>query len=127
MIVPLPPVEEQKRIVDVIDTVFVQIKVIDDLQQQYESDCEILKGKIIDAGIRGKLTEQLPEDGNAEDLYAKIQKEKARNIAEGKIKGRKTLPEISADEKLFDIPANWMWVRFGNVISLQSGQDLSPK
>ena len=117
MIVPLPPVEEQKRIVDVIDTVFVQIKVIDDLQQQYESDCEILKGKIIDAGIRGKLTEQLPEDGNAKDLYAKIQEEKAKLIKDGKIKKEKPLPDISDDEIPFDIPSNWKWVRLGSVLN----------
>ena len=65
-LVALPPLAEQKRIVEKLDTVLKQIDIIDDLQQQYESDLSVLKGKIIDAGIRGKLTEQLPEDGNAE-------------------------------------------------------------
>lgn len=116
LVVPLPPVEEQKRIVDVIDTAFVQIDVIDDLQQQYEADREILKGKIIDAGIRGNLTEQLSEDGNAEDLYAQIQEEKARLVKEGKIKKEKPLPEISDDEIPFEIPSNWKWVRFGEIM-----------
>jgi len=113
-LVPLAPFEEQKRIVDVIDTVFVQLNVIDDLQQQYESDCEILKGKIINAGIRGMLTDQLPEDGNAEDLYEQIQNDKALLIKEGKIKKEKNLPEISDDEIPFEIPNNWKWVRLGN-------------
>lgn len=111
MLLPLPPLPEQRRIVDKIDRAFAQISIIDSLQQQYESDCEILKGKIIDAGIRGRLTEQLPEDGNAEDLYAQIQEEKAKLIKEGKIKKEKSMPEISDDEIPFEIPNNWKWVR----------------
>lgn len=125
-IIPLPPYEEQKRIANIIDTAFVQIDVIDALQQQYESDREILKVKIIDAGIRGKLTEQLLEDGSGESLYAKIQEEKAKLIKEGKIKKEKPLPKISEDEIPFEIPENWKWVRLASIISLQSGQDLSP-
>ena len=39
-------------------------------------DTEALRSKILDLAIRGKLTEQLPEDGSAEELYAKIQEEK---------------------------------------------------
>lgn len=124
--IPLPPLEEQNRIVRLVENAFAQIDIINSLQQQYESDCEVLKEKIIDAGIRGKLTEQLPEDGNAEDLYAQIQKEKAKLIKEGKIKKEKPLPEISDDEISFEIPDNWKWVRLASIISLQSGQDLSP-
>lgn len=116
-LIPLPPIEEQKRIVNVIDDIFDQLDIIDALQQQYESDREILKGKIIDAGIRGELTEQLSEDGNAEDLYAQIQKEKATLIKEGKIKKEKPLPEIAADEIPFVIPNNWKWVRLGSVLN----------
>ena len=116
-LVALPPLEEQRRIVNIIETAFTQIDKIDTLQQQYESDREILKGKIIDAGIRGMLTEQLPEDGNAEDLYAHIQKEKANLIKEGKIKKEKPLPEISDDEIPFNIPQNWKWVRLGSVLN----------
>ena len=114
-LVPLPPYAEQKRIVEKLDELLSLIDTIDALQQQYESDCEVLKGKIIDAGIRGKLTEQLPENGDAEDLYAQIQKEKAKLIKEGKIKKEKALPEISDDEIPFEIPQNWKWVRLGNL------------
>lgn len=116
LIVPLPPLAEQNRIVDKLDNVLAQIDCIASLQQQYESDREILKGKIIDAGIRGKLTEQLPEDGNAEDLYAQIQEEKAKLIKEGKIKKEKPLPEISDEEIPFEIPKTWKWLRFGDLM-----------
>ena len=67
-------------------------------------DTKALRNKILDLAISGKLTEQLPEDGNAEDLYAQIQEEKARLIAEGKIKKEKPLPEIAEDEIPFEIP-----------------------
>ncbi len=112
---PLPPFAEQKRIVEKLDNVLEQIDIIDTLQQQYEVDLSVLKNKIIDAGIRGKLTEQLPEDGDAETLYAQIQAEKAKLIKEGKIKKEKPLPEINADEIPFEIPKNWKWVRWGEL------------
>ena len=121
LVVPLPPIAEQKRIVEKLDIVLEQIDIIDRLQQQYESNLSVLKGKIIDAGIRGKLTEQLPEDGDAETLYLQIQEEKAKLIKEGKIKKEKPLPEIDADEIPFEIPNNWKWVRTKDIGSWSSG------
>ncbi len=115
MIIPIPSKEEQERIVNKLNELFEQINIIDSLQQQYESDLSVLKGKIIDAGIRGKLTKQLSEDGDAETLYAKILEEKAKLIKEGKIKKEKPLPEIKADEVPFEIPKNWKWVRIANI------------
>lgn len=74
-----------------------------------------LKNSILQLAIQGKLVEQRPEDGTAEELFAQIQQEKQRLIAEKKIKKEKSLPEITDDEKPFDIPENWMWVRFGDI------------
>ena len=99
------------------------IDIIDDLQEKYRYDLATLKSKIIDAGIRGKLTEQLPEDGDAETLYAQIQEEKAKLIKEGKIKKEKLLPDITADEIPYEIPDNWKWVRIGQAFTLQSGKN----
>ena len=115
MLLPLPPLLEQTRIVEKLDTVLEQINTIDSLQKKYESNLSVLRNKIIDAGIRGKLTKQLPEDGDAETLYAQIQEEKAKLIKEGKIKKEKPLPEIEADEIPFEIPKNWKWVRWGEL------------
>lgn len=116
-IIPLPPIKEQKRIVEKINKVFELLDVIDEMQQQYSSDLEVLKSKIIDAGIQGKLTEQLPEDGTAEELLEQIAKEKKQLIKEKKIKATKALPEITEDEIPFEIPENWKWVRLADICS----------
>ena len=120
-LVPLPPLAEQKRIVAKIEEVLAEIKTIDELQSKYASNVDVLKSKIIDAGIRGQLTEQLPEDGTAEELYKAIQAEKAQLIKDKKIKKEKPLPEITADEIPFDVPDNWKWVRIGDVVKYSLG------
>ena len=115
LVVPLAPLAEQKRISDKLEEVLAQIDIIDDLQTKYSNDLAVLKGKIIDAGIQGKLTEQLPEDGDAEDLYAQIQNQKSQLIKEGKLKKEKPLPDIAEDEIPFEIPKNWKWVHIATV------------
>lgn len=110
-IIPLPPMNEQKRIVKKIKETFEFLDIIDNLQTQYSSDLEVLKSKIIDAGIQGKLTEQLPEDGTAEELLGQIAEEKEQLIKEKKIKASKALSEITEDEIPFEIPTSWKWVR----------------
>ena len=86
-----------------------------------------LKNSILQLAIQGKLVEQRPEEGTAEELFARIQEEKQRLIAEKKIKKGKPLPEITEDEKPFDIPENWKWVRLGSIISISSGDGLTSK
>ena len=78
-----------------------------------------LRKSILQAAIQGKLTKQLPEDGNARELLVEIKKEKERLIKEGKIKKEKSLPEITADEIPFEIPENWMWVRFLDILDIR--------
>lgn len=114
---PVAPIEEQQRIVDTVRAAFDMLDQVDELQQQYSSDLEVLKSKIIDAGIQGKLTEQLPEDGTAEELLKQITKEKKQLIKEKKTKATKALPEITEDEIPFEIPVNWKWVRLADICS----------
>ena len=128
-LIPLPPKEEMKRIVDVLEKAFSISKSIENAQQQYSSDLEILKSKIIDAGIQGKLTEQLSEDGTADELLEQIAEEKKQLVKEKKIKATKALPEITEDEIPFVIPDNWKWVRFNDIANIigtgmiRSGQE----
>lgn len=117
MIVPLPPYEEQVRIVEIINKMYTILDTIDEYQIAYSSNVEVLKNKFIDITIQGTLTEQLPEDGTAEELFAEIQAEKAKLIKEKKIKKEKTLEVITEDEIPFEIPNNWKWVRLGDICS----------
>ncbi len=71
--------------------------------------------------MQGKLTKQLAEDGNAEDLLEQIKAEKERLIAESKIKKQKPLAPITDEEIPFSIPENWKWERFGNLGSYRKG------
>ena len=115
MIVPLPPYEEQVRIVDMLDKMYAILDTIDEHQNVYTLNAEILKSKLIDAGIQGKLTERFPEDGTAEKLYVDIQEEKVKLIKKKKKKKEKRLAEITEAEIPFDIPAHWKWVRLADV------------
>ena len=83
---------------------------------------EQLKASILQYAIQGKLVEQRPEEGTAEDLYKAIQEEKQKLIKEGKFKKEKPLSEITEDEMPFDIPDSWKWVRIGDIYSLTMGQ-----
>ena len=83
-----------------------------------------LKNSILQLAIQGKLVEQRPAEGTAEELFARIQAEKQRLIKEGKIKKEKPLLEITEDEKPFDIPESWKWVRVQEVTCLNPKNDL---
>ena len=82
-------------------------------------DTEAIRKKVIDLAIQGKLSEQLPSDGDAEILYAQILDQKSQLIKEGKIKKEKPLPDIAADEIPFEIPETWEWCTLSQ-ISLDS-------
>lgn len=83
---------------------------------------EQLKTSILRYALQGKLVEQRAEEGTAEELYQQIQEEKQKLIKAGKIKKEKSLASITDDEKLFDIPEGWKWVRLGDVYNLIMGQ-----
>ena len=86
-----------------------------------------LKSSILQLAVQGRLVEQCPEEGTAEELYRQIQEEKQRLIKEGKIKKEKPLPEIAEDEVPFDIPESWKWVRLGEVITRNPKNNLEDK
>ena len=122
---PLPPLAEQKRIVAKIEELLPYIdrykQAWSKLEQFNSRFPEDMKKSLLQCAIQGKLVEQHPEEGTAEELFAQIQQEKQRLIAEKKIKKEKPLPEITEDEKPFDIPESWKWVRMGDVVDMLSG------
>ncbi|PXX17828.1 type I restriction modification DNA specificity protein [Nitrosomonas ureae] len=81
-----------------------------------------LRELILELAVRGKLVPQDPNDEPASELLKRIQAEKAKLVAESKIKKDKPLPPISDEEKPFELPQGWEWVRFGDfVFSILSG------
>lgn len=120
-LIPLPPLSEQKRIVAKIESVFSKLDLIDRTQKKLSDNSIALRSKLIELGIKGELTEQLAEDGNAEDLYKEIQAEKRRLIKEGKLKKEKSLSAIEAKDIPFEIPENWKWMRLGECGSWGAG------
>lgn len=91
------------------------------MTKHLDIDTKAMRAKILDLAIRGKLTDQRQEDGNARDLLKEIQAEKERLIKEKKVKKEKPLPEITEEEKPFDIPDNWEWGRLGNIAQAING------
>ena len=78
---------------------------------------EQLRASILQQAMEGKLVKQDPNDEPASVLLEKITEEKARLIKEKKIKRTKKLPAITDEEKPFDIPGSWEWVRLGQLAS----------
>ena len=113
--VPVPPYPEQQRIVEKIEQAFSALDSIDALQAKYADNLAVLKSKLIDAAIRGKLTNQLPEDGTAEELYRQIQAEKDELAEKGELYREKTIKKISPEEIPYAIPQNWIWTRLGEL------------
>ena len=121
-IVPLPPLEEQHRIVAKIEEILPYIDQYDKAYTKLEifnkKFPEDMKKSILQMAMQGKLVEQRPEEGTADELYEQIVAEKAQLIKDGKIKKEKPLPEITEDEIPFEIPSSWKWVRFQEVCAV---------
>lgn len=130
-LIPLPPAEEQRRIVAKIEELLPYVDryaaAYEKLEQFNAKFPEDMKKSILQYAIQGKLVEQRPEEGTGEELYQQIQTEKQRLIKEGKIKKEKTLPEIAEDEIPFDIPESWKWCRLSDIINVRDGTHDSPK
>lgn len=126
LILPLPPLAEQQRIVAKIEELLPRIeeygKAQEALDKLNEDLPERLKKSILQEAITGRLVPQDPNDEPASVLLDKIRKEKARLVKEGKLK-KKDLEEtpISEDEKPFEIPEGWKWTRLEDHISATSG------
>ncbi|MGO5441567.1 restriction endonuclease subunit S [Megamonas funiformis] len=130
-LIPLPPLAEQKRIVEKLDNVLANIDELkaneEKLSILQKNFPDKLKKSILQSAIQGKLTEQLATDDNVEDLLQAIKEEKERLIKEKKIKKQKTLPEITEEEIPFTIPENWKWIRINDVSSIYTGNSINAK
>ncbi|WP_419852784.1 restriction endonuclease subunit S [Actinobacillus pleuropneumoniae] len=146
-IIPLPPLNEQKRIVAKIEELLPYIEQYAEKEEKltalHQQFPEQLKKSILQAAIQGKLTEQNPNDESASALIERIKAEKLRLIAEKKLKKPKVVSEIIlrdnlpyeiingeerciADEVPFEIPENWCWVRLGEIGETNIGLTYAP-
>lgn len=124
-VVPIPPLEEQYRIVAKIEEILPYIDQYDKAYTKLEAFNkkfpEDMKKSILQMAMQGKLVEQRSEEGTADELYEQIVAEKAQLIKDGKIKKEKPLLEITEDEIPFEIPSSWKWVRVGEIGSWSAG------
>ena len=133
-IVPVPPLEEQHRIVAKIEEILPYIDQYDKAYTKLETFNkkfpEDMKKSILQMAMQGKLVEQRPEEGTADELYEQIVAEKAWLVKEGKIKkDKRTVDRIVKEEDIpFEIPENWKWVYLGTILNkLTDGTHRTPK
>ena len=147
-LIPIPPVNEQKRIVHEIENIIPLIERYGTFQNKKEIlDSNIkasLKKSILQEAIQGKLVPQIPEEGTAQELLEQIKTEKQKLVKEGKLKksafnnsvifrgddnryyekiGKKCV-DIT-EEIPFDIPGTWEWCRLGTLFSHCTGKALN--
>jgi type I restriction enzyme S subunit len=139
LLIPIPPLDEQKRIVSKIENLFFQVDLIEKEQARLRELEKIFKDKILTLGMQGKLVEQNPNDEPASILLERIKLEKAKLIKEGKIKPDKVDSYIYQDtdknyyEKIgdtvrnindeipFEIPESWVYLKHNDIINLIGG------
>jgi len=144
-LLPLPPLKEQQRIVEKIEELIPHIehygKAQAELNTLNKNIKEQLKKSVLQYAIEGKLVPQDEAEGTAEELLLQIQKEKLKLYEENKLK-KKDLEHstifkdednkyyekigknvICIDEEIpFEIPKDWRWVRFGQIVKLNMGK-----
>lgn len=133
LLFPLPPLAEQHRIVEKIESLLPKVeaygKAQEELEKLNEALPEQLKKSILQEAIEGRLVPQDPNDEPASVLLERIRAEKARLVKEKKIKKSRTTSntELQNTEQVnFDIPGNWCWTTLGEIcIFLSRGK--SPK
>lgn len=127
MLIPLPPLAEQHRIVAKIEELMPLVEEYGVAQEKLnrlnEALPEALKKSILQQAIQGKLVPQDANDEPASALLSRIRKEKEQLVKAGKLKKKNlaTTP-IADDEKPFEIPESWEWVRLGEIFKINMGQ-----
>lgn len=116
---PLPPLEEQKRIVRKIEELMKKVYKYSYLYEQQQSIRKTfpthIEKSILQYAVQGKLVPQDTNDEPAYQLVERIKEEKQKLIKNNVIKKEKALPKIEEDEIPFDIPSTWEWVRVRDI------------
>jgi len=144
-LLPIPPQEEQLRIVTKLNQLYPYIYQYGNSQNRLNQiNKEIwhsLKKSILQEAIQGKLVSQIAEEGTAQELLEQIRQEKLQLVKEGKLKksaltdsiifrgdDNKYFEQVGnenidiTEEIPFDLPENWTWVRFGQYVRMSIGK-----
>ena len=145
LFLPVPPLAEQQRIVEQIETLLGYVDIVDTDAETLEKSITLAKQKILDLAIRGKLVPQDPADKPASELLKKIKAEKDALVKAGKLKKDKHESYIFksddncyhenidgkvtdiTDEIPFELANGWSWCRLNNVASLADGDWIESK
>ena len=144
-LIPFPPSKEQQRIINKLEALLPQIEKYNNAQNKLDelnkTVKDIIKKSVLQEAIQGKLVSQLEEEGTAKELLGQIKAEKHRLVKDGKLKksalndsvifkgdDNKYYEQIGencndiTDEIPFDLPYNWCWCRFSNIVSMTIGK-----
>lgn len=131
IVVPVPPLAEQKRIVAKIEELLPFVSEYDEAEKRLTAlKAEFpdkLRQSILQQAIQGELTDRDSSDEPARELVKRIKQSKDSLLKAGKIRKEKVLPPISDDEKPFKIPETWEWVRLSDVCNISDGTHQTPK
>ena len=148
LLIPLPPIMEQKRIFDKLHELTTPLLDYGAAEQKVTelnvNFPEALKKSILQEAVQGKLVPQDPNDEPAEALLERIRAEKQRLVKEGKIKKdkhesvifrrdnshyeKRGSEEVCIDDEIpFEIPENWCWARMGSCLDVRDGTHDTPK
>ena len=122
LMIPLPPLAEQERIVAKIEELMPLVEEYGKTEERIKAlNAEFpdkLRKSILQQAVQGKLTERDSSDEPASELLKRIRAEKAALIAEGKVYREKELKAISDEDIPFDIPDQWEWCKLGELTRL---------
>ena len=129
LLIPLPPLAEQQRIVARLEELLPDVEAYGTAQERLtaleSSFPQQLRKSLLQEAIQGRLVPQDPTDESADVLLQRICAEKEQLIKEGKIKKQKPLPPITEEEMPFAIPDSWQWVRLGEIVTINPRNSLS--
>ena len=148
LLFPLPPYNEQNRIVEKLDSLKIKLQHYSNTQinlQELNNNLHLkLKKSILQEAIQGKLVPQIAEEGTARELLEQIRQEKQKLVEEGKLKKTALTDSIIfkgednryyekidqqckdiTEEIRFDLPDTWQWCRIGSLFMHNNGKQLN--